>query len=99
MLDNPGDIETVASGLSELLLDLGDFVTGGKRPPLALVALCWSITAAGGIGLRYRLPWLFDHYPGWAVLSAGFWALLTVATVGLTTARIKHGASTSDRGR
>jgi|SRR4051812_6615601 hypothetical protein len=99
MIDNLGDVETVASGLSELLLDFGHIITAGKCPPRTLVARAWAITGGRGIDLWYRFPWLFDHYAGWAVLAGGFWALFLLLTVGLTAARIKHSVTAVDRDR
>src|SRR4051812_22345970 len=97
MIDNLGDVETVASGLSELLLDFGHIITAGKCPPRTLVARAWAITGGRGIDLWYRFPWLFDHYAGWAVLAGGFWALVLLLPVRLAAARITHSVGAVDR--
>lgn len=90
MLDTWGE-RAAAEMASELFLDLGDFVTGGRRPPRWLVRPAWAVTIVGAGALWHWFHWLFDHYPGWAVLAGGFWAMWLVVTLGLWSARIKYG--------
>ena len=89
-MNDPWEIHAAAESASELFLDLGDFITGGRRPPRWLVFSAWAATIAGAWGLWQSFHWLFDHYPGWAVLSGGFWAMWLVVTLGLWSARIRH---------
>lgn len=90
MLNNYHGIKPAAEAASELLLDLGDFVTGGKRPPRSLTLAGWCVTLGGAAALWRWLPWLFDHYPGTAVIAAGLWAMGCIGTVGLSMARVKY---------
>jgi hypothetical protein len=93
MFDDFGDAERVAAGASELLIDFGAYLTGGKRPSRALVWIMWLFTLGGALALWHWFAWLFDHLPGWAVLAGGSWILVTVVTIGLAAAAITHGAS------
>jgi len=57
-----------------------------------LVLLAWLLTAGTSLAIYKRFPWLFDHFPGWAVLAGGFWVILVVVTLGLSAAAVKHSA-------
>ena len=63
MLDN-SEVTDVASGLSTLLLDFGNWTTNGKGPPRTLVWTAWVGILGGGLALWRWFPWLFDHLPG-----------------------------------
>jgi hypothetical protein len=94
MLDQH-EIESAAAVASELLLDFGSYITGGRRPSRAIVALAWLTTVAGAIALWRGFPWLFDQFPGWAVLAGGAWIMLLILSVGLFGAAVKYGAASN----
>ena len=89
------EIENAAAGASELLLDFGSYITGGRRPNRAIVALAWLTTVAGAVALWRWFPWLFDHLPGWAVLAGGAWIILLILSLGLFGAAVKYGAASN----
>ena len=91
MIENEPEVRAGAEMASELLLDLGDFITGGRLPPRWLRWLAWGVTLLGAFALWRRFEWLFDHYPAWAVISAGLWGMMLIAAVGLWAAGIKYG--------
>lgn len=96
MLDED-EVRTAAAGASELLLDFGAYITGGRRPHRAIVALAWLATVAGAVSLWRWFPWLFDHFPGWAVLAGGAWLILLIIALGLFGAVVKYGSASSSR--
>jgi hypothetical protein len=100
MLDQQ-EVHDAAAGASELLLDFGTFITGGRRPNRAVVAVAWIATVAGALALWRWFPWLFDHMPGWAVLAGGSWIILLIISLGLIGAAVKYGSANGapDRGR
>ena len=87
------DEHQAAAGGSELLLDLGTLVTGGRRPNRAVVAIAWLSTFGGALALWRWFAWLFDHFPAWAVLAGGFWLMLLVLSLGLFGAAVKYGSA------
>jgi len=87
------EIEGAAAGASELLLDFGTYLTGGRRPNRALVAGAWFLTLVGGLALWRWFAWLFDHLPGWAVMAGGGWMMLLIVSLGLFAATVKYGPS------
>jgi len=89
MLDNR-EAEAAAAGISELLLDWGGYLTGGRRATRPMVLLTWVLTFGGALGLWRWFPWLFDHFPGWAVLAGGCWVILFVIALGLFGAAVKY---------
>ena len=90
---SPHQAQDAAAGASELLLDFGDFITGGRRPHRAIVASAWIATVAGALALWRWFPWLFDHMPGWSVLAGGFWIILLIISLGLFGAAVKYGSA------
>ena len=90
MLDRFDDTERVAAGASELLLDFGAYLTGGKRPSRVLLGLFWLLTVAGALALWRWFVWLFDHLPFWAVLAGGSWLLVAIGTIGLSASAVAH---------
>jgi hypothetical protein len=87
------EAETAAAGASELLLDFGSYITGGRRPNRAIVIVTWLTTVAGAVALWRWFPWLFDHLPGWAVLAGGVWLMLLILSLGLFGAAVRYGAA------
>ena len=58
MLDRFDDTERVAAGASELLLDFGAYLTGGKRPSRVLLGLFWLLTVGGALAVLLGVLWL-----------------------------------------
>jgi hypothetical protein len=85
------EIHVAAAGGSELLLDFGTFITGGRHPRRIIVVCAWLLTLGGAVALWRWFPWLFDHFPGWAVLVGGSWLILFIVSLGLFGAAINYG--------
>lgn len=88
-----GQAETAAGGAAEVLLDLGDLMTGGRRPRRALVIGAWLLTLGGAAALWRWFPWLFDHLPGWAVVAGGAWFIVLIVSLGLFGAAVKYASA------
>lgn len=94
---NQRQVETAAAGASELLLDFGAYITGGRRPSRAIVVGAWTLTLAGALALWRWFPWLFDHVPGWAVLAGGAWMILLIVSLGLFGAAVRYSPANAPR--
>jgi hypothetical protein len=72
MLDNADQAEAAAKLSSDVLLDLGDFVTAGRRPPRWLRIIAWLITFGGAGALWRSFHWLFETFPDGRCWPLGF---------------------------